>query len=104
MNAVAAEFTARLDERGCGVLSGVDPEADIGVDMARYRILGACNLRFAHEALKIEDELAGLRPCNPIARGPRARGSRHSGQPRRTCDSGSLNHRTGLERAPLSTH
>jgi len=90
VNAVAAEFTARLDERGCGVLSGVDPEADIGVDMARYRILGACNLRFAHEALKIEDELAGLRPCNPIARGPRARGSRHSGQPRRTCDSGSL--------------
>ena len=69
MNAVAAEFTARLDERGCGVLSGVDPEADIGVDMARYRILGACNLRFAHEALKIEDKLAGLRPCNPIVRG-----------------------------------
>ena len=67
---------ARLDERGFDVLSGVDPEADIGVDMARYRILGACNLRFAHEALKIEDKLAGLATMQsdrPWGHGPAGR-------------------------------
>src|SRR5262249_11947204 len=69
---VIAEITARLKEQGFGVLTDIDVQstlkAKIGVDMARYRILGACNPRFAHEALQIEDKLGVLLPCNVIVR------------------------------------
>jgi len=40
----------------------------IGADIGRYRILGACNPRFAHEALLLEDKLGVLLPCNVIIR------------------------------------
>ncbi len=71
-DAVVADITARLKERGFGVLTDIDVQgtlkAKIGVDSPRYRILGACNPRFAHEALKIEDKLGVLLPCNVIVR------------------------------------
>jgi uncharacterized protein (DUF302 family) len=38
------------------------------VDTPKYRILGACNPRFAHEALRIEERLGVLLPCNVIVR------------------------------------
>jgi uncharacterized protein (DUF302 family) len=71
-DAVVAEVTARLKEQGFGVLTDIDVQstikAKIGLDMAKYRILGACNPRFAHEALQIEDKLGVLLPCNVIVR------------------------------------
>jgi len=69
---VVADITARLKEQGFGLLTDIDVQATlkskIGADMAKYRILGACNPRFAHEALKIEDKLGVLLPCNVIVR------------------------------------
>jgi uncharacterized protein (DUF302 family) len=71
-DAVVAELTARLKERGFGLLTDIDVQSTlkskIGAEIDKYRILGACNPRFAHEALKIEDKLGVLLPCNLIVR------------------------------------
>jgi len=69
---VLADVIERLKEQGFGVLTDIDVQATlkskIGADMGRYRILGACNPAFAHEALKLEDKLGVLLPCNVIVR------------------------------------
>lgn len=71
-DAVVDDVTARLKDHGFGVLTDIDVQATlkkkIGADVPKYRILGACNPRFAHEALKIEDKLGVLLPCNVIVR------------------------------------
>jgi len=69
---VVEDVTARLKDHGFGILTDIDVQATlkkkIGADMAKYRILGACNPHFAHKALKIEDKLGILLPCNVIVR------------------------------------
>jgi uncharacterized protein (DUF302 family) len=71
-DAVVADVAARLKEQGFGLLTDIDVQATlkskIGADMRKYRILGACNPRFAHEALQVEDKLGVLLPCNVIVR------------------------------------
>ena len=71
-DAVVADVTARLKEQGFGLLTDIDVQSTlktkIGADIPKYRILGACNPRFAHQALQIEDKLGVLLPCNVIVR------------------------------------
>ena len=71
-DAAVADVTARLKEQGFGLLSDIDVQATlkakIGADVGAYRILGACNPRFAHQALQVEDKLGVLLPCNVIVR------------------------------------
>lgn len=71
-DAVLAQAVARLQAAGFGVLCDIDVQATlkakIGADFPRYRILGACNPGFAHEALKLEDKIGLLMPCNVIVR------------------------------------
>lgn len=65
-----ARAEAALKEQGFGVISRIDIQAalkeKIGVDFRPYLILGACNPALAHEALKLEDKVGTMLPCNVV--------------------------------------
>jgi len=67
-----ARITATLKQEGFGILSDIDVQATLkaklGADMPAYRILGACNPAFAHQALQLEKHLGVLLPCNVVVR------------------------------------
>lgn len=62
------KVTEELTKEGFGVLTTIDVKETlkkkIDVDIPRYTILGACNPHFANKALKIEQEIGLLLPCN----------------------------------------
>lgn len=70
---------AALKEEGFGIISRIDIQealkTKIGVDFRPYTILGACNPALAHEALKLEDKVGTMLPCNVVVQ---AREDAHS--------------------------
>ena len=67
---VIEKVTMELKKEGFGVLTQIDVQdtlkKKLDVDFKKYRILGACNPHFAYEALKAEDKIGVMLPCNVI--------------------------------------
>lgn len=65
-----ARTEAALKEEGFGIISRIDIQealkTKIGVDFRPYTILGACNPSLAYEALKIEEKVGTMLPCNVV--------------------------------------
>lgn len=67
---IVVEVTARLRSEGFSVLSDIDLQhafaVGTGAGTSGYRILGTCIPLLVQEALRIEDKLGALLPCNVI--------------------------------------
>ena len=63
-----ARLPELLRSEGFGIITEIDIKETlkkkIGVDFRRYKILGACNPHFAHEALSQDLGVGILLPCN----------------------------------------
>ncbi len=70
--AVVERVRQGLKEEGFGILTDIDMQEalkeKLGVNYPRYRILGACNPPFAHQALQAEARIGTMLPCHVVVR------------------------------------
>ncbi len=67
---VVKKTKTMLKDEGFGVISEIDIhdklKEKLNVDFRKYKILGACNPSYAYEALKEENKIGTMLPCNVI--------------------------------------
>lgn len=69
-NDTVEKITEALREEGFGIITTIDLRETfknkLNEDFRGYMILGACNPRFAYEALLEEDKVGVFLPCNVV--------------------------------------
>lgn len=59
-----------LKKEGFGIITEIDVreilKKKLNIDFRRYKIFGACNPSFAHQALQVESRIGTMLPCNVI--------------------------------------
>jgi len=69
-DAALEQIPEALKAEGFGVLTEIDVKdtlkKKIGADFRRYKILGACNPKLAHEALSFRLDIGAMLPCNVV--------------------------------------
>jgi uncharacterized protein (DUF302 family) len=67
---VLARVPGLLKDEGFGVLTEIDVKETmkqkLGADFRKYKILGACNPRLAHQVLSTDLEVGTMLPCNVV--------------------------------------
>ena len=67
---VVKRVTHNLQEQGFGIVTTIDMQDTfrnkLDVGFRNYKILGACNPKFAYKAIAIESHIGVLLPCNII--------------------------------------
>jgi len=62
--------TKELKDEGFGILTEIDVKETfkkkLDIDFRKYRILGACNPKMAHQAISAESKIGTMLPCNVI--------------------------------------
>ena len=65
-----SKVAAELNKEGFIIMTVIDVKKTLkeklDVDFRKYHILGACNTPFAYQALRIEDKIGLMLPCNVI--------------------------------------
>lgn len=65
-----AKVREELKKEGFGVLTEINVKDTLkekmNVEFKKYQILGACNPAFAYEALKSEEHIGLMMPCNVV--------------------------------------
>lgn len=64
------KITKELKVEGFGILTEIDVKETLknklNVDFRKYKILGACNPKLAHQAISAENKIGTMLPCNVI--------------------------------------